>query len=488
MALKTYVGARYAPKFMGAWNKTNEYAALSVVYHDNQSYVSRKTVPAETEITNTEFWIRSSDWNAQVDEYRNQVDAYDEKVVQYNQNVEAYNTSVNNFFEETIHAYNTKEDMVNDESIKLGYTLITCGETSIGDGSGAFYQAVSETSSGAVALKNGLFAKKFQLMPERFNRYTVDNINEVLNLTLSKGDIITNTGATEGNNTNIYAPCVREKSYPINGTIKRCEFDREYPKLSYAPHLGDMSYFFIKTTMNTYLRFKVIEFVPIQTAIQNATKLYLFPDKICTNETPTILPASPSVVLGNISDTTTYTLHMHGTSKSEIIILVTEIGASSDATSSVTIKAFPTDFYVTLKRDSKSNQITAMSYHTEAQGIATCNISKSGNTVTVSDINGFMVDTPIEAEAGVIYTFMLGVNGLDNLPYVNEKPSIVIRQILVPFHTSGTNIDSRFNVSILGAATPITQFRIPAGRSVMMLSAKYAKDTGELTATFTQIW
>lgn len=196
MALKTYVGARYAPRFMGAWNKSNEYAALSVVYHDNQSYVSRKTVPAETEITNTEYWIRSSDWNAQVDEYRNQVDAYDEKVVQYNQNVEAYNTSVNNFFEETIHAYNTKEDMVNDESIKLGYTLITCGETSIGDGSGAFYQAVSETSSGAVALKNGLFAKKFQLMPERFNRYTIKPpAYDVEQLDLIPGDEITLGGS-----------------------------------------------------------------------------------------------------------------------------------------------------------------------------------------------------------------------------------------------------------------------------------------------------
>lgn len=196
MALKTYVGARYAPRFMGAWNKTNEYAALSVVYHDNQSYVSRKTVPAETEITNTEFWIRSSDWNAQVDEYRNQVDAYDEKVVQYNQNVEAYNTSVNNFFEETIHAYNTKEDMINDESIKLGYTLITCGETSIGDGSGAFYQTVSETSSGAVALKNGLFAKKFQLMPMRFNRYTIKPpAYDVEQLDLIPGDEITFGGS-----------------------------------------------------------------------------------------------------------------------------------------------------------------------------------------------------------------------------------------------------------------------------------------------------
>ena len=30
MAIKKYIGARYAPKFMGAWDKASEYAALSL--------------------------------------------------------------------------------------------------------------------------------------------------------------------------------------------------------------------------------------------------------------------------------------------------------------------------------------------------------------------------------------------------------------------------------------------------------------------------
>ena len=53
MALKKYIGARYTPKFMGAWDAQTVYAALSVVYANEQSYVSRKTVPAGTEVTNT---------------------------------------------------------------------------------------------------------------------------------------------------------------------------------------------------------------------------------------------------------------------------------------------------------------------------------------------------------------------------------------------------------------------------------------------------
>ena len=161
MAIKKYIGARYAPKFMGAWDKSSEYAALSVVYTNEQSYVSRKTVPANTEITNTEFWIKSADWNAQVTQYNQNVEQYKANVDRYNQNVETYNADVNDFFDATIHAYNTKEDMVKDTSIKLEYTLITCGDTAIGDGGGRLYKVAGSTSITAIALKNGLFAVPF---------------------------------------------------------------------------------------------------------------------------------------------------------------------------------------------------------------------------------------------------------------------------------------------------------------------------------------
>lgn len=87
MAIKKYIGARYAPKFMGAWDKTSEYAALSVVYTNEQSYVSRKTVPANTEITNTEFWIKSADWNAQVAQYNQNVERYEKEVLKYSDTV-----------------------------------------------------------------------------------------------------------------------------------------------------------------------------------------------------------------------------------------------------------------------------------------------------------------------------------------------------------------------------------------------------------------
>lgn len=180
MAIKKYIGARYAPKFMGAWDKASDYAALSVVYTNEQSYVSRKTVPANTEITNTEFWIKSADWNAQVTQYNENVEQYNQNVERYNQNVETYLAAVDQFYADTLHSYDTKAEMVADTSLKLGDTLLTCGGTAIGDGGGSFYQVVSETSAKAVALENGLFALPFEFQPYDYSEFQgeVDRVVE----------------------------------------------------------------------------------------------------------------------------------------------------------------------------------------------------------------------------------------------------------------------------------------------------------------------
>lgn len=180
MAIKKYIGARYAPQFMGAWDKASEYAALSVVYTNDQSYVSRKTVPANTEITNTEFWIKSADWNAQVTQYNKNVEQYNQNVERYNQNVETYQAAVDQFYADTLHSYDTKAEMVADTSLKLGDTLLTCGGTTIGDGGGSFYQVVPETSAKAVALENGLFALPFEFQPYDYSEFQgeVDKVVE----------------------------------------------------------------------------------------------------------------------------------------------------------------------------------------------------------------------------------------------------------------------------------------------------------------------
>lgn len=57
MGVTKYIGARYMPKFLGDYDATTEYEALSVV--DNglgTTYVSNKPVPAGTPLTDTEYW------------------------------------------------------------------------------------------------------------------------------------------------------------------------------------------------------------------------------------------------------------------------------------------------------------------------------------------------------------------------------------------------------------------------------------------------
>lgn len=67
-----YVGNRCIPMPEGNWDKNKEYENLSVVLaSDGNSYTSKKNVPKGIELSNTEYWVISGNYNAQVEEYRN---------------------------------------------------------------------------------------------------------------------------------------------------------------------------------------------------------------------------------------------------------------------------------------------------------------------------------------------------------------------------------------------------------------------------------
>lgn len=90
MATRQYIGARYVPKFADpiAWVKENSYEALTIVTYLNNSYTSKKPVPANTEITDTNYWVVTGNYNAQVEEYRQKVEEYSQKVEVYKQETE----------------------------------------------------------------------------------------------------------------------------------------------------------------------------------------------------------------------------------------------------------------------------------------------------------------------------------------------------------------------------------------------------------------
>lgn len=73
MSVRQYIGARYVPLYIGAWDKTLAYEPLSVVSYQGNSYTSRQAVPPNVEITDTRFWLISAEYNAQVEQYRQEV-------------------------------------------------------------------------------------------------------------------------------------------------------------------------------------------------------------------------------------------------------------------------------------------------------------------------------------------------------------------------------------------------------------------------------
>lgn len=82
MSVREYVGARYTPLFMGAWDSTIEYEPLCVVQYQGNSFTSRQVVPAGTSIDNAEYWLESGNYNAQIEAYRNEVLAFDGRIEQ----------------------------------------------------------------------------------------------------------------------------------------------------------------------------------------------------------------------------------------------------------------------------------------------------------------------------------------------------------------------------------------------------------------------
>lgn len=82
MAVTQYIGARYVPLFAdpAEWNSTREYEPLTVVLYQGASYTSRQAVPIGIDISNDDFWVRTADYNAQVNQYRQEVQTFDRRI------------------------------------------------------------------------------------------------------------------------------------------------------------------------------------------------------------------------------------------------------------------------------------------------------------------------------------------------------------------------------------------------------------------------
>ena len=76
---RQYLGARYVPIFgrkdesTTEWDNSAPYEPLTIVTYQGNSYTSRQEVPAGALLTDTDYWVSTGNFNAQVDAYRQEV-------------------------------------------------------------------------------------------------------------------------------------------------------------------------------------------------------------------------------------------------------------------------------------------------------------------------------------------------------------------------------------------------------------------------------
>lgn len=153
MGVTQYIGSRYVPLFAdpAEWNSTRTYEPLTIVMHEGNSYTSKQYVPKGLDISNEDYWAKTGNYNAQVEQYRKEVklvDALvnDSVIPAVNKNSENISAEITRAENEEkllkanrVHTYNTAADMQKDENLEVGAICHTNGFYDSGDTGGAWY-------------------------------------------------------------------------------------------------------------------------------------------------------------------------------------------------------------------------------------------------------------------------------------------------------------------------------------------------------------
>lgn len=78
----------------GAWNQANSYDYYDVVQVDGTSYIAVQDVPVGTEITNTEYWAKWNDPNAQLETLQDAINTFTSKIETIDTDIDEINTSI----------------------------------------------------------------------------------------------------------------------------------------------------------------------------------------------------------------------------------------------------------------------------------------------------------------------------------------------------------------------------------------------------------
>ena len=114
-----YIGKRIVPKHCGYWDKTKAYEMECIVYNraDGNSYISRRAVPADTDISQTEYWALCSDFSEQMDLLEKHFTATEQRIKADNDATEAAIKADNDATEAAIRQDNTATKQHVDEAV-----------------------------------------------------------------------------------------------------------------------------------------------------------------------------------------------------------------------------------------------------------------------------------------------------------------------------------------------------------------------------------
>lgn len=145
---RQYIGARYVPILGGAWDINKSYEALTIVQANNNSYTSKKPVPPGINITNTEYWVVTGNFNGQVEEYRQEVEEYRQEVVELNSGIDTVK-------QHSLKFYGAVGDGVTDDSEAFKLALAGLAGDTLYIDRGTYRIAKSVTISSPITIIGG---------------------------------------------------------------------------------------------------------------------------------------------------------------------------------------------------------------------------------------------------------------------------------------------------------------------------------------------
>lgn len=227
MAVRQYIGARYVPIVIGEWDKTLSYENLNIVTYKGNSFTSKKAVPQGIDISNTEYWVNTGNYNAQINDFKNSVDSYKADVDSYKADVDSYKTDVDSY-KNNVDSYKADIDaykIANNNRLNNMQIFNVKNYGAVGDGitddSNAFISAIS-SSNGIIFVPKGnyLITKTLTL----YDTYLMGE-GKFSNLILNSGNVINVTGSTVIDNVGFIhtAPITNQTEIICKNTSDGCQ-------------------------------------------------------------------------------------------------------------------------------------------------------------------------------------------------------------------------------------------------------------------------